>query len=235
MSQSDNIGVDLSALDRPVWSALTHFHAEYATGDDLARRYRPAFNMFACARDDSEAAIATLTEVIAPGQSVYMMQAVPIKIADPLMFEMTATAVQMTLEQPVAMPVDTSRFMTLGDADVPEMLELTALTKPGPFCPQTHQTGLYWGIRIDGRLAAMAGERMRFPGFTEVSAVCSHPDFRGLGLARDLSAFVAAGIQARGDIPFLHAWKTNTAARSLYYSLGFSLRCEMHAAVVTRP
>jgi predicted GNAT family acetyltransferase len=94
--------------------------------------------------------------------------------------------------------------------------------------------GTFRGIRIGGRLAAMAGERLRFPGYTEVSGVCTHPEFRGRGLARRLSAAVAARIEARGEQPFLHAWKTNHSAISLYEQLGFRLRTELNAVVLKR-
>jgi predicted GNAT family acetyltransferase len=95
--------------------------------------------------------------------------------------------------------------------------------------------GTFRGIRIGGRLAAMAGERFRFPGHTEVSGVCTHPDFRGRGLARRLSAAVAARIEARGERPFLHAWKSNHVAISLYESLGFEIRAEVNIKVLERP
>jgi predicted GNAT family acetyltransferase len=65
--------------------------------------------------------------------------------------------------------------------------------------------------------------------------VCTHPDFRGRGLARRLSAAVAHGIEARGETPILHAWKTNRAAITLYESLGFELRTEVNVAVLERP
>ena len=94
--------------------------------------------------------------------------------------------------------------------------------------------GNFLGIRIGARLAAMAGERMRFPGYTEVSGVCTHPEFRGRGLARRLSAAVAAAIEARGEQPFLHAWKTNQAAISLYEGLGFKVRTDVNVAVLKR-
>jgi predicted GNAT family acetyltransferase len=114
------------------------------------------------------------------------------------------------------------------------MLALAKLTQPGPFLARTPLMGTFIGIRIDGRLAAMAGERVRFPGYTELSGVCTHPDFRGRGLARRLSAAVAAGIEARGERPFLHAWSTNRAAISLYESLGFELRSEVNVALLER-
>ena len=115
-----------------------------------------------------------------------------------------------------------------------EMLALATLTEPGPFLTRTHLMGSFLGIRIDGRLAAMAGERFRFPGHTEVSGVCTHPDFRHRGLARRLSAAVAARIESRADRPFLHAWQTNRPAISLYESLGFEIRAEVDVRILER-
>ena len=125
-------------------------------------------------------------------------------------------------------------IVPLTDVDAPEMLALAGLTEPGPFLSRTHTMGAYIGIRIAGRLAAMAGERFRFPGYREVSGVCTHPDFRGRGLARRLSAAVAAAIEARGERPLLHAWRTNHPAIALYESLGFEIREEVNVAVLER-
>jgi predicted GNAT family acetyltransferase len=94
--------------------------------------------------------------------------------------------------------------------------------------------GEFWGVKIEGRLVAMAGERMKQPGYTELSGVCSHPEFRGGGLGRLLSLFVANQIMARGEIPYLHAYATNAAAIKLYESIGFRLRSAMNVAVVQR-
>src|ERR1700732_4060966 len=135
---------------------------------------------------------------------------------------------------PPMMSDTTGDILEFTDEDAPEMLELATLTEPGPFLARTHTMGNFLGIRIGGRLAAMAGERMRFPGYTEVSGVCTHPDFRGRGLARRLSAAVAARIEARGDQPFLHAWKSNHSAISLYEGLGFKFRTEVNAVVLKR-
>lgn len=108
--------------------------------------------------------------------------------------------------------------------DVPEMLDLVARTRPGPFLPRTIEFGGYLGIRRDGALVAMAGERIRPPGWAEVSAVCTHPAYRGQGLATRLTLAVAAAITARGEAPFLHAAAENTGAIRLYESLGFAER-----------
>jgi len=112
----------------------------------------------------------------------------------------------------------------LGPADVPEMLALVERTKPGPFLPRTVELGTYLGVRRDGRLIAMAGERMHPPGFTEISAVCTDAEYRGQGLGTRLVLAIAAGIRARGETPFMHAAASNTNAIRLYSSLGFRLR-----------
>jgi len=112
----------------------------------------------------------------------------------------------------------------LGPADVPEMLDLVARTRPGPFEARTIELGTYLGIRRDGALVAMAGERLHPPGWTEISAVCTDPAFRGAGLATRLILAVAHGIRERGETPFLHTGAGNTGAIRLYESLGFALR-----------
>jgi GNAT superfamily N-acetyltransferase len=125
--------------------------------------------------------------------------------------------------------------VSLGPADVPEMLDLVARTRPGPFLPRTIEFGGYLGIRRDGVLAAMAGERLRPPGWTEVSAVCTAPQFRGEGLATRLTLAVAAAIRDRGDTPFLHAAAENVSAIRLYSALGFRLRRRAMFVVVRAP
>ena len=123
----------------------------------------------------------------------------------------------------------------LGRADVPDMLALIARTQPGPFEPETHLMGRYLGIRRDGVLVAMAGERMHPPGWTEISAVCTDEVVRGQGLASRLVRAVGHGIRARGERPFLHAAGYNTGAISLYEHLGFALRRSATFAVVRTP
>jgi len=125
---------------------------------------------------------------------------------------------------PVAASVD---LVPLGAADAPEMLALATLTEPGPFGPRTHELGGFLGVKLDGRLVAMAGERMKPEGFTEVSGVCTHPDHRGHGYAAMLSTAVAERVLARGETPFLHAYASNTAAIGLYERLGFRLRTDV--------
>ncbi len=220
----------MHGLDRPVWESLSTHHARLAEGNDLARRFVRDVNVFASPRDDSPQALAALATLVRPGESIYLLQASRIVVPSGLVAVREAKGVQMLAPPRTPLESTCDDMLPLGDADAPEMLALARLTEPGPFLPRTHVMGSFLGIRIGGRLAAMAGERMRFPGYTEVSGVCTHPDFRGRGLARRLSAAVADRIQARGEQAFLHAWKSNHAAISLYESLGFVLRTEVNVA-----
>lgn len=224
----------MEPLDHPVWASLTSLHAGLAQGGALAKRYLPEINRFASARDNSDEALAALAALVQPAEPIFVAQVPEIRIPPGLVASKIAKCVQMVAAAPVTMEAGPDEMIPLGDADAQEMLALATLTEPGPFLRRTHRMGHFIGIRIDGRLAAMAGERFRFPGCTEVSGVCTHPDFRGRGLARRLSAHVAAGIAARGDTAFLHAWKTNTMAIRLYEKLGFRLRCEVNVAVLER-
>jgi predicted GNAT family acetyltransferase len=115
------------------------------------------------------------------------------------------------------------------------MFDLATLTKPGPYFARTHRLGDFVGVKQDGRLIAMAGERMKPDGFTEVSGVCTHPDARGRGYAGALMRVVVAKILARGETPFLHVYAANTGAIGLYETLGFALRREVTMTVLTRP
>ncbi|HET7371012.1 MAG TPA: GNAT family N-acetyltransferase [Gammaproteobacteria bacterium] len=223
----------MNLLDRPVWASLTTAHASLSLGDAMARRYASDVNRFASARDDSEAALEALARLVQPSDPVFVLQVPEIRIPPALTAVKEAKGVQMVAHSPVAPPDDgPDGIIALGDIDAAEMLELATLTEPGPFLRRTHRMGGFFGIRVDGRLAAMAGERFRFPGYTEVSGVCTHPDFRGRGFAQRLSRHVAAAIAARGETAFLHAWKSNIAAISLYEGLGFRLRCDVNVAVL---
>jgi predicted GNAT family acetyltransferase len=125
-------------------------------------------------------------------------------------------------------------LIELTEADAPEMLALTELTHPGPFGKRTGELGLYLGIRREGRLAAMAGERLRMPGYTEVSAVCTHPDYQGQGFAAVLVAAVVARMRRRSERPFLHVRPENKRAIELYQRLGFTIRRQFNLTVLRK-
>jgi predicted GNAT family acetyltransferase len=203
-------------------------------GGALARRYAPDVNLFACACDDTTAAVIALTDLVNPGERIFLLQVPEIVVPTGLAPVKAGKGVQMIATHSIKVAGADHEILELTDADGPEMLALAQLTEPGPFLAGTHRMGTFLGIRVGGRLVAMAGERFRFPGYTEVSGVCTHPDFRGQGLARRLSAAIAARIESREERPFLHAWKTNHPAISLYESLGFQIRAEVDVKVLER-
>ena len=216
-------------LDRPVWTSLTTRHAGFAIGGERARRFAPDIGPLAGLRDDAPESIAELAALVPADGSLIVLQADPIAIPGATV----VAGVQMVAESLADVPAG-PRIVRLTTDDGPAMLALATLTRPGPFAARTHALGEFIGIKQDGELIAMAGERMKHAGFTEVSGVCTHPTARGRGLARILSAHVARAILARGETPYLHAYATNTPAIRLYETLGFRLRRDMIVATVTR-
>ncbi len=221
-------------LDRPIWSALTTTHKALAEGDGFAWRYRPGFLPMAGTAVDTPQAAADFAALVRPGETLYFLQADP--VLAPAGFEtLVATeAVQMIAQNVPAVAPDEA-IVALGAEDAEEMLALATLTKPGPFSLKSQALGRFWGVRESGRIVAMAGERMKQPGYTELSGVCTHPDHRGKGYARRLSLHVAGQIVEAGARPYLHAFASNTAAIGLYETIGFSLRRTMHVAALRRP
>lgn len=214
-------------LDRPVWNALATRHTAFSVGGDRARRFAPDIGPLAGARDDEPESLAALAELVRTTGPVILLQAPAIVLPAGLVATMTAPGVQMVLDRLVEVG-DAPRIEPLTVDDVPAMIALATLTKPGPFAARTNALGSFYGIKEGGVLLAMAGERLKHDGYTEVSGVCTHPEARGRGFARTLSAYVARRIVERGEVPYLHAFATNTAAIALYESLGFRRRSEMH-------
>jgi len=139
---------------------------------------------------------------------------------------------QMVCEQ--LQPAEGISAVELRPVDVPEMIDLVALTEPGPFTPGTIKMGHYFGVRQEGQLVAMAGQRLHPPGFCEISAVCTHPDYRGRGYGGGLTTHLAQMIAADGEIPFLHHALSNVTAERLYRKLGFRKRKEITVAMIRR-
>lgn len=221
------------SLDRPVWNSLATAHAALAEGDHRARRYPPSIVPFGAAADHTAASLAALGALLPEGEAMAIVEASEHPVPAGLETVLRDNLVQMIARQPYGR-IEDERITPLTQADAEEMLELATLTKPGPFTLGAQELGTFWGIRIDGRLAAMAGQRMRIPGFGELSGLCTHPDFQGQGLGKLLFNFVSGEISARGDTAFLHAYAANTHAISLYERLGFVLRAPMHLLIVRR-
>ncbi|TCL74714.1 GNAT family N-acetyltransferase [Rhizobium sp. BK251] len=220
-------------LDRPIWNALRTAHANLAQGGERARRYPPSIVPFAATVDNTPESLEALESLPGAEEAMALIEAGPIVVPQGLEIILEGMLVQMIAERPYERISD-SRIEPLTEADAEDMLALATLTKPGPFTLRAQSLGTFWGIKSDGRLIAMAGQRLRAPGFGELSGLCTHPDFQGRGLATLLFRFVAGEISARGETVFLHAFSTNTPAISLYKSIGFRLRAEMNLRVVKR-
>jgi len=213
-------------LDNPFWSSLVTRHAHLAQGGALARRYPPAISRIAALPGDTPANVAALESLVAVGEEIGT--AGPFVPALPSNWETVheAQLVQMVRTEREPLPVADLEVTVLDDDDVPEMLALVEVAKPGPFRPRTIELGTYFGIRENGRLVAMAGERTWVGNCREVSAVCTHPAVEGRGFARTLVARVVNRMLRAGETAFLHVRNTNARAMKIYRALGFRRRVE---------
>ncbi|WP_320781566.1 GNAT family N-acetyltransferase [Streptomyces sp. CRN 30] len=210
-------------LDNAVWAALDGPHAHLAERVGRAARYPADVYAFAALADPGDpAAWADLHTLAGSGTAVRIKPVDEVQV--PGGWEIVDGGEGVQLVDTALRAEPDPEAVRLGPDDVPEILDLVARTRPGPFLKRTVDLGTYLGVRHRGELIAMAGERLRPPGWTEISAVCTAPEHRGRGLAARLVRAVAAGIRERGDTPFLHAAATNTHAIRLYESLGFTLR-----------
>jgi ribosomal protein S18 acetylase RimI-like enzyme len=229
-------GDGTDVLDVAAWASLTGPHAGFAQGSGQVLRYPPDVSPFvAVAPGADDGFWADLHALAGDGVDVAVASAVDVATAPP--------------GWGVVGPIDgvqligTDRFVTapdpeavrLGDDDVPEMLDLIARTQPGPFLPRTHTLGTYLGLRREGRLVAMAGERLHPPGWREISAVCTDAAFRNQGLAARLVRAVGHGIAERGERPLMHASAANTGAIRLYLELGFVVHRHLSFHALTTP
>lgn len=221
------------ALDRPVWNSLISHRATFALGEGMARRLGPQYGPLTGAMDASPESQAALAALPSDEGGLWMLEADPVAAPPGMAVAQEAVGTQMVADRLIDADSDLA-WINLTDADAPEMLALATLTKPGPFAAETHRLGQFIGVKQDGVLVAMAGERMRLPGFTEVSGVCTHPDHRGKGYAAALMRAVMARIIATGETPFLHAYASNTGAIALYETLGFRVRRRMAVTVLVK-
>jgi predicted GNAT family acetyltransferase len=220
-------------LNRPVWRALTTRQAQCAIGSAQAVRMAPEYGVFAAPADASRASLDALASLVQPGGEIWLVERHDFPLPHNLQAISQSICLQMILARttPAASEI---RAEPLAESDGPAMLELATLTRPGPFFARTHQLGRFIGIKHNGELIAMAGERMQPTGCTEISGVCTRPGYRGKGLAGALMRMVAARILNRGEIPFLHVYASNTGAIGLYETLGFSVRREITMTVLSR-
>lgn len=225
------------ALDNCVWVALGTRHAPFAEADGAARRYAPDVSIFAAVDEPTPEAWRDLARLNQGARFVCLFRRHVPEPPEGWKVLFHTTCHQMVCDALVAPPHGAAgdEIVELGRDRVPAMLELVELTKPGPFEQRTIELGRYLGVVRDDRLVAMAGERMKVAGHTEVSAVCTHPDGQGRGLGARLTHAVAAGIIERGERPFLHVAVDNHTARRVYERLGFTTRAMVDVFVARPP
>jgi predicted GNAT family acetyltransferase len=213
-------------LDRVVWNALTTRRAGFAVGSGRARRIDPAIGLFVAAEDQSAASLDDLAALLSHGEAVGMIETATWSL--PPSLRATGQYALLQMIGTAIVPGQTrTDIVSLGDDDAAEMLALATLTRPGPFFAATQRLGEYVGVRRDGMLIAMAGTRLALPGYTEVSAICTHPGYRGEGIGAALTRNVAGRIFAAGDVPFLTSYVDNAGAIAVYERLGFRARREL--------
>jgi predicted GNAT family acetyltransferase len=226
-------GPSMHPLDRPIWSALTTRQQALAEGGARALRYPTAVGPFADMVDMSPESFAALGALMSGSEIAVLFT--PDVVTAPAEFKILLAE---SGEQMVGTPAESTMrgvdIVTLGAEDVPAMMALTELTRPGPFTLRTHELGTFLGIRIDGQLVAMAGERMKPANYTEMTAICVHPDYRGRGYAQVLLGAVGGQITARGEIPFLHVFSKNNSAIALYRRQGMEIRRRLYVTVLQR-
>jgi predicted GNAT family acetyltransferase len=223
---------DETHLDNPIWSALRHRQARFAMKGATERvvRFDPEVSIFSGVNRLDEPGWAAIAEAVGPGGSAVLFRDVVPTVPSGWGETYRDECFQLIaedLDPPPELDID-----ELGPDDDAEMLALAQLTEPGPFGPRTHELGTYIGIRRDGRLVAMAGQRLCLPGWTEISAVCTHPDARQLGFGAALTLRMAAKIREDGDEAFLHVLASNENALRLYQTLGFTIRRKVDVVVV---
>lgn len=221
-------------LENVIWQALTTRQAHFAEVSGQACRFMREVTLLSAILDPADQGYESLAGLIGLNGTAVIFLDEPYE--DRKGWEVIAKAplLQMVCENGAAHSDPAFKVLNLGPEDSIEMLELTSLTKPGPFGKRTHELGNYVGIRNNGKLVAMSGQRLQVPGYTEVSAVCTHPEHTGKGYAAVLMLEVMRRIRDRGEIPFLHVRGDNTRAIALYERLAFRVRKRGYYAVLRK-
>ncbi|HEV2399099.1 MAG TPA: GNAT family N-acetyltransferase [Candidatus Sulfotelmatobacter sp.] len=222
-------------LDNVIWQALTTRQAHFAESFASARRFPQEVTALCGIDQPNDDGYSSLAGLISPGATGAIFLNEPYEPRAGFDYVVGAPLVQMVCVNGAGssrVSEGQPPILELGPEDSADMIELTALTKPGPFGTRTHELGFYVGIRDQGKLVAMAGERLKVPGYTEVSAVCTHPDHLGKGYAGKVMLEVMRCIRERGETPFLHVRADNARAIALYERLGFRTRWKGYFAVL---
>lgn len=228
------MAADTSVLDNPIWHALTTEHMHFAEGDGLARRYPVDIGPLAGMKDQGPQAYASLAQILGPDDVSVLFLESPPTLPEGWRLLQCFPMEQMICEKLSQTNHHGFAIEKLITEDVPEMRRLAEATEPGPFRKRTIELGGYQGIRADGRLASMTGQRCGLTNFIEVSAVCTWPEFRGRGYANALVSAVANGVFEQNKAPFLGVRQDNAGAIRVYEKVGFKVRRTLYVVVLKR-
>ena len=206
----------------PVWHALHAKHRHLAVSAGDACRYPAEVVPFVAVAAPTSGALRQLRTLLAPGEFVWLIGENYPRLPD-LRFEETLECLQLILPEAVVPPDPTIEIVRLSDANAAEMVALTDVAFPGFFRIRTCEMGSYYGVRSDGELIAMGGERLMLEGYSEISGVCTHPAHRGKGLAASLIRRVVQDHRRDGLVSWLHVAAANRRALDLYLRLGFEV------------
>ena len=239
VTKESTAALPLDALDNPSWHALAGPQREFGIVGERAARFLPDVSPIAAVADQSAEALRELAGFVEPGHFVALFA--PGEIAGDIaqLWRLAAVAplTQWICPEPAAEASSQVDFVELGDEDAEQMYRLAKATDPGPFEMRTNRLGDYVGVKVDGVLVAMAGERICLPGYREVSAVCTDAAHQGHGYAQALVLEIARRQQRKGCVPFLHVRTGSPAeaqAKAVYRKLGFVQRMAGEMAVLVR-
>ncbi len=221
------------ALDNPFWSALDSIHREVALHHGEVARYPAEYAPFLGVAGADADVVPALEALVAPGETVLLLGVAPTRLPAGWRLQALGDLAQMVCDAPIDL-VDGPGVIELTQVHRADVLALTALVYPHYFRPRTMELGRYFGIYREGRLAAMIGERLGSRSQREMSAICTHPDFNGLGYARRLTALLNNDTLAQGRLPFLHVSRENTRALRMYQQLGYRVRRDIPFWSLTR-
>jgi predicted GNAT family acetyltransferase len=221
----------ISGPDNPVWEALSTVQSHFNQGNDRVKYLPPEVGPFIGLKDWDQEDLKDLVEYIPVHRSFSVMIAKQITLPSYLRIVLTLPLYQMYCPHLIPFPIKDLTPRRLTKEDIGQMLSLTSKTKPGPFLERTIEFGDYLGLFSDNTLIAMAGERLKTEGFTEVSAICTDQAHLGKGYASFLCSLVCEQIFGEGKIPFLHVRQDNTRAIEVYKKLGFRIRADVYFAI----
>ncbi|WP_374163571.1 GNAT family N-acetyltransferase [Arcticibacter sp. MXS-1] len=221
-------------LDNPIFNALNTGNAHIAQGSSNAKYYVRDVAFFAGLKDNTGHEFQELRELLPEKSVAVLFTPAGINVPSGWNLMVEKKLLQMTYETQRTPAIEGAPLVSLDYPDLDKIQSLISLTNPGPFMDRTLEFGNYEGIFDGENLVAMAGQRMKPGNYTEISAVCTHPDYCGRGYAARLITSQVRKITAEGRKPFLHVLPDNIPACKLYGKLGFQIRRELLVTVVER-